>query len=89
MNDILKMVTDAIVLNSKEILCDNLTGIYLHGSAVMGCYNEQKSDIDLLVVINGAMDITDKVRFTLMVTELNSLAPKKGLGTERSAKVGM
>ena len=79
MNDILKMVTDAIVLNSKEILCDNLTGIYLHGSAVMGCYNEQKSDIDLLVVINGAMDITDKVRYTLMVTVLNSLAPKKGL----------
>ncbi len=38
------------VTKSQKILGDNLIGIYLHGSAVMGCYNKQKSDIDLLVV---------------------------------------
>lgn len=28
-----------------------LTGIYLHGSMAMGCFNPEKSDIDLIVVI--------------------------------------
>ncbi|MBP5186668.1 MAG: nucleotidyltransferase domain-containing protein, partial [Clostridiales bacterium] len=37
---------------SRNILKDNLTGIYLHGSAVMGCFNPEKSDIDLIVVVN-------------------------------------
>jgi len=31
------------------ILGNNLTGIYLHGSAVMGCFQPGKSDIDLLL----------------------------------------
>ena len=35
---------------TKQILRDNLTGIYLHGSAVMGCFNPGKSDIDLIIV---------------------------------------
>ncbi|AIF42802.1 DNA polymerase [Virgibacillus sp. SK37] len=30
--------------------CD-LVGVYLHGSLAMGCYNPQKSDVDLLVVV--------------------------------------
>jgi len=29
---------------SKNILRDNLVGIYLHGSAAMGCFNPEKSD---------------------------------------------
>lgn len=28
-------------------LQDKLTGIYLHGSLAMGCYNPESSDIDL------------------------------------------
>ena len=35
---------------SESILRDNLVGVYLHGSAVMGCFNPLKSDIDLIVV---------------------------------------
>ncbi len=38
------------VLRAREILSENLTGIYLHGSAVMGCFNPQKSDIDLIIL---------------------------------------
>lgn len=33
---------------SKETLGDNLIGIYLHGSAAMGCFHSQKSDDDIL-----------------------------------------
>ena len=36
---------------SKRILQDNLVGVYLHGSAVMGCFNPDRSDIDLIVVV--------------------------------------
>lgn len=35
-------VTTAFVEKSKEILQDNLAGIYLHETAVMGCFNPVK-----------------------------------------------
>jgi len=40
---------ESFVERNKEILEDSLVGIYLHGSAAMGCFNPAKSDIDLLV----------------------------------------
>jgi predicted nucleotidyltransferase len=33
-----------------NILGDNLTGIYLHGSLAMNCFNPARSDLDLLVI---------------------------------------
>ncbi|HEU5228802.1 MAG TPA: aminoglycoside adenylyltransferase domain-containing protein [Ktedonobacteraceae bacterium] len=35
----------------QSILGDKLVAIYLHGSLAMGCFNPERSDIDLLVVI--------------------------------------
>lgn len=67
------------VTRSKEILKDNLTGIYLHGSAVMGCYNPKKSDIDLIVVVNEKMDNASKRAIMDMTVELNSQGPAKGI----------
>jgi predicted nucleotidyltransferase len=32
------------------ILSGDLVGVYLHGSAAMGCFNPDRSDVDLLVV---------------------------------------
>ena len=64
---------------SQEILKDNLTGIYLHGSAVMGCYNPEKSDLDLIVVVNEPMADDTKHSFMDMVVELNEKAPAKGI----------
>ena len=43
-------VINSFVENAKEILQDNLAGVYLRGSAVMGCYNPAKSDILLLIM---------------------------------------
>lgn len=37
------------------ILGGDLVGVYLHGSAAMGCFNPDRSDIDLLVVIHQAL----------------------------------
>ena len=75
LNDLLK----SFVTQSQKILGDNLIGIYLHGSAVMGCYNEKKSDIDLLVVVREAIPNNVKHRFMDMVVELNTYAPPKGI----------
>jgi len=67
------------VSSSKEILGYNLTGIYLHGSAVMGCFNPEKSDLDLIVVVKDEIPEDEKRRFMDIVVELNKQAPAKGL----------
>ncbi len=72
-------VIDEFVEKSKEILKDNLAGIYLHGSAVMGCYNPKKSDLDLIVVVNEPIQDDVKRRFLDMVVELNEKGPAKGI----------
>ena len=70
---------ERFVSRSKEILGNNLTGIYLHGSAVMGCFQPGKSDIDLLVVVKEEIPDEAKRQFMDMVVELNKQAPAKGL----------
>ena len=34
---------------AREAIGENLLGVYLHGSAAMGCFNPKSSDLDLLV----------------------------------------
>lgn len=75
----LKELLDEFIQNSKDILCDNLIGLYLHGSLAMGCYNEKKSDIDLLVVVKNDVSREDKRRYMDMVVTLNNKAPSKGI----------
>lgn len=77
--DVLNSITNRMVEKSREILGDNLVGIYLHGSAVMGCFNEKKSDIDFIVVVNAAVANEVKRQYMDMVVELNADAPKKGI----------
>ena len=72
-------VINSFVEKSKEFLQDNLIGIYLHGSAVMGCYNPTKSDIDLIVVVKDSIEDSVKRTFMDMVIELNEKGPAKGI----------
>lgn len=72
-------VTEEFVIQSRKILGDNLTGVYLHGSTAMGCFNPEESDIDLLVVVKDALSPGEKRQFMDMVVELNKKAPKKGI----------
>lgn len=75
----LRNFADDFVIQSKNILGDNLTGIYLHGSAAMGCFNARKSDIDLLVVVKDAVSDEIKRRYMDMVVAMNQRAPEKGI----------
>ena len=64
---------------SKEILKDNLVGIYLHGSAVMGCFNPEQSDIDLIIVTERPLSDAVKRAYMEMVTAYSAMGPKKGI----------
>ncbi len=41
---------------------DNLLGAYLHGSLALGCFNPERSDIDLLVITKRQMTVETKRR---------------------------
>ena len=70
---------NGFVERSKEILGDHLAGVYLHGSSVMGCFNPQKSDIDLIIAVNHSLSDSDKRKFMEMVVEYNAMGPAKGI----------
>ncbi|QTE68023.1 DUF4111 domain-containing protein [Clostridiales bacterium] len=70
---------NGFVEQSKEILRENLVGVYLHGSSVMGCFNPQKSDIDLIIVVSHPLTDSEKRKYTDMVVEFNAIGPAKGI----------
>lgn len=75
----LETLLSTYVEKTKEILKDRLTGIYLHGSAAMGCFNPGKSDVDLIIVVDGAISDGVKRAYMDVVTALNSEGPAKGI----------
>ena len=58
---------------------ENLLGVYLHGSAAMGCYNPGKSDLDLLVVLKEMPGNKEKRAFMDRVLRLSSELSEKGI----------
>ena len=72
-------IIEKYVNRSAEILKGKLTGIYLHGSAAMGCYQPKKSDLDFIVVVNEAMTDAEKREYMDMVFELDAEGPAKGI----------
>ena len=67
------------VERSQDILEENLVGIYLHGSLAMGCFNSQRSDIDLIIVVEKSLPDNLKREYMEMVIECNALGPSKGI----------
>lgn len=70
---------DKFISITKRIIGRQLTGIYLHGSMAMGCFHPQKSDIDLIIIIEREITDTQKMEFMKHVVRLNEQAPEKGL----------
>ena len=68
-----------LVETCKTVFAANLVGVYLHGSAVMGCFRPDRSDIDLLVVVKQVPTNGEKRVFMDAVAALNRTAPPKGL----------
>lgn len=70
---------DRLVQKICGIFGKKLTGIYLHGSLAMGCFNPDKSDIDVIVVIESELSDFRKLDFMREVVALNDIAPAKGI----------
>lgn len=77
--DVASRVAEEFTKRSRQILGDNLVGVYLHGSAVMGCFNPVKSDVDLIVVVEHEPSDTVKRAFMEMVVSLDKTGPAKGI----------
>ena len=75
MESILKEFVDM----SRAVFGNGLIGVYLHGSSVMGCFNPEKSDLDLIVVIDSPFSDGSKLRFLEAVVDLSARGPKKGI----------
>lgn len=72
-------ILDGIVSKSKKIIEEKLVGIYLHGSMAMGCFHSDKSDIDVIMVIEEDISDTQKIMLMRQIVYLNQQAPPKGL----------
>ena len=75
---VINRLINNIVKSYKNILCDNLVGMYLHGSLAMNCFNPNVSDIDFLVIVKDRIE-NDKMKSLIKVLlDLSNVAPKKG-----------
>lgn len=64
---------------TRAILGEKLVGVYLHGSLAMGCFHPEKSDIDLLTVVNTPLVTDEKEKYIREILRLNEHAPEKGM----------
>ena len=69
---------DRFVQMSRAVFGENLVGVYLHGSLAMGCFSPEKSDLDLILVVEDAPTQDEKMRFAQALLVLNEEAPEKG-----------
>ena len=82
MNDaelLIEWLTDNFVQQCRFAFGGSLVGVYLHGSAAMGCFDPRVSDIDLIVVVSEPPEDGVKSRFMKTVASLNKFAPAKGI----------
>lgn len=70
-----QIILNKIKESYVEILGNNLIGIYVHGSIAFNCFNQSKSDIDYIVVVDEALAIETKLELMKSTVELNKLAP--------------
>lgn len=78
-NGRVSFILDRITDDCRTILAEELTGIYLHGSLAMGCFNPKKSDIDLIIVIENGITDEQKMQLMRQIVLLNEKAPQKGI----------
>lgn len=63
----------------KEILKENMVGIYVHGSLAFGCFRWDYSDIDFLVVVRERPDLEEKEALVETLLRLETQCPRKGV----------
>lgn len=74
-----QMILIEIKRFSREILGENLVGLYVHGSLAFGCFTWQNSDIDYLAVVKRPLTQTEKEAYIDALLQINRSAPPKGI----------
>jgi predicted nucleotidyltransferase len=62
----------------RERLGEALVGVYLHGSLAMGCFRRARSDLDLLVMVRGALAVGTRRDLARMLVALSDARPTPG-----------
>jgi predicted nucleotidyltransferase len=65
--------TLALVAGLQATLGGELLGVYLHGSLAMGCYNPQRSDLDLLAVTHTRLPHAARPRLARLLLSLSGV----------------
>jgi Domain of unknown function (DUF4111)/Nucleotidyltransferase domain len=58
--DPIRNQVNSLVDGCRQMIGENLIGVYLHGSLATGCHNPERSDIDLLLVTERGMAVEVK-----------------------------
>ena len=69
-SDIKKQIDD-IINGLAPLLQSNFTGAYLGGSMALGSFDVKTSDIDLTVIINNGLTLSDKIKITSFLLSVN------------------
>lgn len=72
---LIRRLRDAV----EDTLGENLTGIYVHGSAAMGCFSWNTGGVDCLVVTDEPLGRSAKTAMIDTCLALQPLCPPKGL----------
>lgn len=74
-----RTILDTVAENYRNILRENLVGIYVHGSIAFGCFHWDKSDIDFIVAVHEKLSHAQKRTLMDFTMKIDELAPPKGL----------
>ena len=70
---------DAVAASLKEVLGQNLVGVYLHGSAVLGGFDPAHSDVDILTVASVPLSADEKRQIAERLSQDVLPCPARGL----------
>lgn len=73
--DFARRLLERLADGSREVMGENLLGIYLHGSYAMGCFNPAKSDLDFIVVARRGLSDECKRRYMDLIVALDDAFP--------------
>lgn len=73
---VVKKCLKVLVDRYSQILGNELLGMYVHGSIAMDCFNDQGSDIDVLVVVNEKLSIDLKKKLGQLHLNLSNVYKK-------------
>lgn len=68
--NVTEQILQPMITLSKDIIKQDLIGLYLHGSLAMGCYNPKQSDIDLLIVVTNKLTLLEQKSITQGILSL-------------------